>query len=77
MRWCFDGWPGRLSHATNRNVKRGQWYRLAPLDLRVTIAMKRREGRMRWCVSIGAILVAAAIADASPAFGRPRLRGLF
>src|SRR6267378_8060997 len=39
--------------------------------MRVTIALKRRRAAMRWCVSIGVMLVAGAIAGAGAAAPSP------
>jgi hypothetical protein len=51
------------SNPVKANVKGKQCSRFAPRNLRVTILFVRRGGQlMRWCVSIGAVLIAGALA---------------
>src|SRR5437016_12272792 len=52
------------THQVKANVKGKQCSRFAPRNLRVTILFVRRGGQlMRWCVSLGAVLVAGALAE--------------
>jgi len=51
------------THQVKANVKGKQCSRFAPRNLRVTILFVRRGGQlMRWCVSIGAVFIACALA---------------
>src|SRR5476651_2729245 len=61
--------------ATNSNVNGNRCSRFAPCGLRVTIALDDGRAAMRWCVSIGAVLVAGTMAGGDVAgFAAPNPR---
>jgi hypothetical protein len=57
-----NGFAKIKAAAANSNVNGNRCSRFAPCGLRVTIAPDDGRAAMRWCVSIGAVLVAGAMA---------------